>query len=85
MSCQGHLCEEHEICGNVLKEVMVVRLCKLQLMVEEKEETAITAIWVTDGVGCCCVGFVPCHMINYFPESIYIPSENQTFYKKIAR
>jgi hypothetical protein len=50
MSCQGHSCEEHKICGEVLKEDVVVRLRKIQLMVEGKEETAIAAIWVTDGI-----------------------------------
>ena len=44
MSCQGHSCEEHEICGEVLKEDVVVRLHKMQLMVERKEETATAAI-----------------------------------------
>ena len=44
VSCQGRLCKEHKICGNVLKEDVVVRLHKLQLMVGGKEETAITAI-----------------------------------------
>jgi hypothetical protein len=24
-----------------------------------KEETAITVNWVSDGVDCCCVGFLP--------------------------
>jgi hypothetical protein len=49
----------------VLKEDVVVRLRKLQLMVAGKEETAITAIWVTDGVNCCHAGFVPCHMVKH--------------------
>ena len=64
-SCWGRLCKEHEICDNVLKEDMVVRLRKLLSMVEGKEETAIAAIWVTDGVDCCHVGFVPCHMVKH--------------------
>ena len=64
MSCQGPLCEEHEICDEALKEDVVVCLCKIQLMVEGEEETAIAAIWVTDGVDCCHVGFVPCHMVK---------------------
>ena len=34
VSCQGRACEEHEICGVVLKEDVVVRLRKMQLMVE---------------------------------------------------
>ena len=59
VSCQGCSCEEHEIFGKVLKEDVVVHLCKFQLMVEGKEEMAITAIWVTDGVDRCRVGFVP--------------------------
>ena len=65
MSCQGHSCEENEICGEVLKEDVVVRLRKLQLMVAEKEETTTAAIWVTDGVDCCHVGFVPRHMVKH--------------------
>ena len=65
VSCQGRSCEEHEICGDVLKEDVVVRLRKLQLMVEGKEETIIAAIWVTDGVDCCRCGFVPRHMVKH--------------------
>ena len=39
MSCQGRLCEEHDICGGseVLKKDVVVRLRKIQLMFEGKE------------------------------------------------
>jgi hypothetical protein len=49
----------------VLKEDIVVRLQKIQLMVEGKEETAITAIWVTGGIDRCHVGFVPRHMMRH--------------------
>jgi len=65
MSCQGRSCDEHEICGKVLEADVVVRLHKIQLMVEGKEETAITEIWVTDGIDRCRVGFVPRHMVRY--------------------
>jgi hypothetical protein len=65
VSCQGRSCEEHKICGKVLKEDMVVRLRKMQLMVEGKEETVIAVIWVTDGVDRCRVGFLPCHMVRH--------------------
>jgi hypothetical protein len=65
VSCQGRSCEEHEICGVVLKEDVVVRLCKMQLMVEGKEETVIAVIWVTDGVDRCRVGFLPRHMVKH--------------------
>ncbi len=44
VSCQGCSCEKHEICGEVLKEDVVVRLRKMQLMVEGKEETVIAVI-----------------------------------------
>jgi hypothetical protein len=63
MSCQGRHCEEHEVCGVVLKEDVVVRLRKMQLMVEGKEETVIAVIWVTDGVDRCRVGFLPRHFV----------------------
>ena len=64
MSCQGRSCEEHDKCGEeVLKEDIVVRLRKIHLMVEGKEETAIAAIWVTDEIDRCRVGFVPRHMV----------------------
>ena len=65
MSCQGRSCDEHMICGKVLEADVVVRLRKIQLMVEGKEETAITAIWVTDGIDRCRVGFVPRHMVRH--------------------
>jgi hypothetical protein len=65
MSCQGRSCKEHKICGKVFKENVVVRLRKILLMVEGKEETAITAIWVTDGIDRCRVGFVPRHMVQH--------------------
>ena len=38
---------------------------QIAVMVEGKEETAITAIWVMDGADRCCVGFVPCHMVKH--------------------
>jgi hypothetical protein len=44
---------------------LLVRLRKIQLMVEGKEETAITAILVTDGIDRCRVGFVPRHMVRH--------------------
>ncbi len=34
-------------------------------MVDGREETAIAAIWVTDGMDCCRIGFLPCHMVKY--------------------
>ncbi len=62
---RGCSCEEHpNNCGKVLAEDMVVSLRKVQIQVEGREETAIAAYWVTDGVDCCHVGFLPCHMVK---------------------
>ncbi len=65
-SDQGRSCEEHPInCSEVLEPDVVVRLRKVQLMVEGREETAIAAIWVTDGMDRCRVGFLPRHMVKH--------------------
>jgi hypothetical protein len=62
---RGHSCEEHpNNCGKVLAKDVVVRLWKVQIQVEGQEETAIAAYWVTDGVDCCHVGFLPRHMVK---------------------
>ena len=55
----GRSCEEHVICGSVLQDNVVVRLRKVQVLIEEKEETAIAAFWVSDGVDRCRVGYLP--------------------------
>ena len=55
----GCCCEEHTICGAVLTEDCVVRFRKVQVIVNEKEESAIAAFWVSDGVDRCCVSFLP--------------------------
>ena len=51
------------MCGDVLKEDVVVHLSMVQLMVEGKEEKVMAVIWVIDGIDCCRVGFLPCHMV----------------------
>ena len=62
---RGRNCDEHEICGEVLAEDVVVRLRREQILVPNKlgkgfkEETAYTVNWVTDGQDCCRVGFLP--------------------------
>ncbi len=63
---RGRSCEEHPInCGEVLAEDVVVRLRKVQILVEGKEETAIAAVWVNDGIDRCRVGFLPRHMVRH--------------------
>ena len=55
----GRSCEEHVVCGSVLQDDVVVRLRKVQVVIEEKEEAAIAAFWVSDGVDRCRVGYLP--------------------------
>jgi hypothetical protein len=62
---QGRSCEEHVNCGEVMAEDVVVRLRKVQILVEGKEETAIAAVWINDGIDRCRVGFLPCHMVKH--------------------
>jgi hypothetical protein len=62
----GHTCKEHTInCGEVLEEDVVVRLWKVQVVVDGREETAIAAGWVTDGINSCRVGFLKRHMVPH--------------------
>ncbi len=62
---RGRSCEEHDVCGSVIDEDVVVRLRKVQVLVDGKEETAIAAYWVTDGEDRCRVGFLQRHMVAY--------------------
>jgi hypothetical protein len=63
---RGRTCEEHAVnCGKVLEEDVVVCLRKVQIMVDGREETAIAAIWVTDGIDRCRVGFLKRHMVQH--------------------
>ena len=46
-STNGRSCEEHDICGSILTEDIVVRLRKVQIVNGKGvEETAIAANWV---------------------------------------
>ena len=63
MSCQGRSCKEHEQCGEVLREDVVVCLRRVQVMVEGKEETSMAVVWVSNRIDCCREGFLPCHMV----------------------
>ena len=64
-SSNGRSCEEHQVCGSVLKLDSIVRFREVQIIVKGKEETTLVVYWVTDGVDCCHVGFLPRHMVKY--------------------
>jgi hypothetical protein len=65
-SSNGRSCEEHNVCGSVLTEDVVVRLRKVQIVNGKGiEETAIAAHWVSDGIDRCRVGFLQRHLIKH--------------------
>jgi hypothetical protein len=63
---QGRSCEQHEICGSVIAEDVVVRFRKVQVIIKGKEESAIAAYLVSDGVDCCRVGFLQRHLVKHW-------------------
>ncbi len=66
-----HSCKEHTCCGNVLENNVLVKLRREQILVPDaitgggkmKEETAITVNWVSNGIDCCHIGFLPCAFV----------------------
>ena len=61
----GRLCEEHDVCGEVVEEDTLLRLRREQILVDGKEETVIACYWVTDGADRCRVGFLKRHIVNH--------------------
>ena len=62
----GHSCKEHPICGHVLQEDPVVHFRKVQVLIDGKEESAIAAFWVSDGVDRCRVGYLPKYHVTHW-------------------
>ena len=62
----GHKCEEHPICGHVLQEDVIVRFRKVQVVIKEKEESAIAAFWVSDGIDRCHVRYLLRHHVKHW-------------------
>jgi hypothetical protein len=61
---QGRSCECHGMCGEVVKEDVVVRFRKVQVVVKgQGEDTVIVVYWVMEGIDRCCVGFLPKHLV----------------------
>ena len=66
---RGRHCEEHKVCSVVVKEDVVVRFRKVQIINQHgDEETAIAVYWVTDNIDRCRVGFLPRHLIREADE-----------------
>lgn len=65
-SGNGRSCDQHDVCGSVLDEDVVVRLRKVQIINSSgKEETAIAAHLVSDGIDQCRVGFLQRHFVAH--------------------
>ncbi len=64
-SSNGRCCEEHDVCGSVLKIDSLVWFKSVQVVINGKEQTAIAVYWVTDGVDQCCVGFLPWYTVKH--------------------
>jgi flavin-binding protein dodecin len=52
-------CEEHTVCGAAQQLDDVDCLRVIQVIISNREETAIAAYWVTDVIDHCIVGFLP--------------------------
>ena len=38
---------------------MVLHLRKVQVLINQQEESAVVAFWVSDGIDRCCIGYLP--------------------------
>ena len=62
---RGRKCDAHDCCGDVVKEDVIVRLRRKQHVWKNKatgkneENTIYEAVWVTEGIDMCKVGFLP--------------------------
>ena len=52
-------CEEHRICGEVVIEDVVLHLRKVQVQINQQEQSTIAAFWVSDGIDHCRIGYLP--------------------------
>ena len=63
---RGRSCKVHDTCGDIMAVDTIVRFRAVQILGDEgKEETAIAAYWVTDGIDQCRVGFLPHHCVKH--------------------
>jgi len=65
-SDRGRSCKEHDVCGAVLDFDTVVRIRKVQVLIDEKEETALACYWVSEGIDRCRVGFLKRHLLKHW-------------------
>ena len=62
----GRSCYQHDVCGTLVAEDVVLRLRKVQILnCVGREETAIAAYHVSDGIDQCRVGFLQRHFVAH--------------------
>jgi hypothetical protein len=62
----GRSCFQHDVCGALVEEDVVLRLQKVQILNSlGQEETAIAAYRVSDGINQCRVGFLQCQFVAH--------------------
>ena len=62
---RGRSCEEHKVCGAVLQEDSVVKIRHEQIIGDNgREESALAAYWISNGIDRCRVGFLPRHLLK---------------------
>ena len=52
-------CEEHPIRSEVEIEDVVLHLRKVQVLINQQEQSVIAAFWVSDGIDHCRIGYLP--------------------------
>jgi hypothetical protein len=63
----GRTCECHQkYCGEVVKEDVVLRLRRVQVVIDDIEESAIAAYHVTNAIDQCHVGFLGRHIVRHW-------------------
>lgn len=64
-SNNGRSCESHACCGAEAVDLdAVVRFRSVQVWRQGREETAVAAYWVTDGIDRCRIGFLKRELVK---------------------
>ena len=62
----GRSCYQHDVCGTLVEEDVILRLRKVQILnCVGREETAIAAYHVSDGIDQCRIGFLQRHFVAH--------------------
>jgi hypothetical protein len=67
----GRSCYQHDVCGALVEEDVVLRLRKVQILNSlGREEPTIAAYHVSDGIDQCRVGFLQRHIVAHARQNI---------------